>query len=85
MSAADYELFFSGLAFAPAMFPSVRGTDALADNLVGTNQADEMYGLGLDDTVASNAGNDLIFGGPGNDTYHASVITPVPFRGWPGK
>ncbi len=78
MSAADFELFFSGLAFAPAIFPSVRGADTVADNLDGTDQADAMYGLGLDDIIAGNAGNDLIFGGPGNDTLHASVIPGSP-------
>ncbi len=78
MSAADFELFFSGLAFAPAIFPSVRGADTVADNLDGTDKADAMYGLGLDDIIAGNAGNDLIFGGPGNDTLHASAIPGSP-------
>jgi len=46
----------------------VRGNDAQADTMRGSNAADTFVGGGGNDLLEGRGGRDLLFGGPGNDT-----------------
>ena len=52
---------------APAPAPSP-DTQSPNDIIVGTTQADKLFGYRGEDQLVGNAGNDVLIGGPGNDT-----------------
>jgi Ca2+-binding RTX toxin-like protein len=55
-----------------ALAKDIRGTFE-QDNLPGTGQLDRIYGLGAKDTIKGLAGNDDCYGGSGNDEVRCGV------------